>query len=64
MTARVDLVKSELNEIYNLLNESFEYVNIPRLKSDNRFKKIFEILMEMKEESGLLCRLVKGNCFF
>ena len=64
MSIRVDLVKSELNEIYNLLNESFEYVNIARLKSDNRFKKIFEILMEMKEESGLLCRLVKGNCFF
>ena len=64
MSARVDLVKSELNEIYNLLNESFEYVNIVRLKSDNRFKKIFEILMEMKEESGLLCRIVKGNSFF
>ena len=64
MSIRVDLVKSELNEIYNLLNESFEYVNIARLKSDNRFKKIFDILMEMKEESGLLCRLVKGNCFF
>ena len=57
MSARVDLVKSELNE-------SFEYVNIARLKSDNRFKKIFEILMEMKEESGLLNRLVKGNSFF
>ena len=64
MTTRVDLVKIELNEIYNLLNESFEYVNIARLKSDNRFKKIFEILMEMKEESGLLCRIVKGNSVF
>ena len=64
MSTRVDLVKIELNEIYNLLNESFEYVNIARLKSDNRFKKIFEILMEMKEESGLLCRIVKGNSVF
>ena len=59
MSTRVDLVKIELNEIYNLLNESFEYVNIARLKSDNRFKKIFEILMEMKGESVLLNRLVK-----
>ena len=64
MSTRVDLVKIELNEIYNLLNESFEYVNIARLKSDNRFKKIFEILIEMKEESGLLCRIVKGNSVF
>ena len=64
MSTRVDLVKIELNEIYNMLNESFEYVNIARLKSDNRFKKIFEILMEMKEESGLLCRIVKGNSVF
>ena len=61
MSARVDFVKSELNEIYNLLNESFEYVNIVRLKSDNRFKKIINILLDMKEESGLLCRIVKGN---
>ena len=63
MSARVDLVKIELNEIYNLLNESFEYVNIARLKNDNRFKKIFEILMEIKGQSGLLCRIVKGNSF-
>ena len=63
MSARVDFVKSELNELYNLLNESFEYVNIVRLKNDERFKKIFEILMEMKDKSDLLCRLVKGNYF-
>ena len=59
MSLRVDLVKSELNEIYNLLNESFEYVNIVVLKSDNRFKKIFEIIMEIKGQSVLLNRLVK-----
>ena len=61
MSARVDFVKSELNELYNLLNESFEYVNIVRLKNDGRFKKIFEVLMEIKEETGLLCRMIKGN---
>ena len=64
MSARVDFVKSELNEIYNLLNESFEYVNIARLKSDNRFKKIFDIILDIKKESGLLCGIVKGNCLF
>ena len=61
MSTRVDFVKSELNELYNLLNESFEYVNIARLKNDERFKKIFEVLMEIKEETGLLCRMIKGN---
>ena len=64
MTLRVDLVKSELNVIYNMLNESFEYVNIVRLKNDNRFKKIIEILMEIKEESDLLHKAIKGNSFF
>ena len=59
MSTRVDLVKIELNEIYNMLNESFEYVNIAVLKSDNRFKKIFEIIMEIKGQSVLLNRLVK-----
>ena len=61
MSTRANFVKGELNSIYNLLNESYEYSNIARLENDNRFKKICEILMEMKEESGLLCRLVKGN---
>ena len=59
MSARVDFVKSELNEIYNMLNDSFEYVNIAVLKSDNRFKKIIEIIMEIKGQSVLLNRLVK-----
>ena len=59
MSTRVDLVKIELNEIYNMLNESFEYVNIAVLKSDNRFKKIFEIIIEIKGQSVLLNRLVK-----
>ena len=59
MSTRVDLVKIELNEIYNMLNESFEYVNIAVLKSDNRFKKIFELIMEIKGQSVLLNRLVK-----
>ena len=63
MSARVDLVKSELNEIYNLLNESFEYVNIARIKSDNRFKKIFEILMEIKRRVWFIMQDSKGKFF-
>ena len=59
MSTRVDLVKSELNEIYNILNDSFEYLNIVVIKSDNRFKKMIEIIMEIKGNSILLNRLVK-----
>ena len=59
MSARVELVKIELNEIYNVLNDSFEYVNIAVLKSDNRFKKIIELVMEIKGQTFLLNRLVK-----
>ena len=61
MSTRDNFVKSELSAMYNLLNESYEYVNIARLENDNRFIKIFEILMEMKDKSGLLRRVVKGN---
>ena len=63
MSTRANFVKSELNKIYNLLNESFEYANIARLENDNRFIKIFEILMEMKDKSDLLRRMVKVNYF-
>ena len=59
MSARVDLVKIELNEIYHVLNDSFEYVNIAVLKSDNRFKKIIELIIEIKSQTVLLNRLVK-----
>ena len=63
MSARDKFVKSELTKIYNLLNESYEYSNIARLENDNRFIKIFEILIEMKDKSDLLRRVVKGNYF-
>ena len=59
MSARVELVKIELNEIYHMLNDSFEYVNIAVLKSDNRFKKIIELIIEIKSQTVLLNRLVK-----
>ena len=63
MSTRANFVKSELNKIYNLLNESYENANIARLENDNRFIKIFEILTEMKDKSDLLRRVVKVNYF-
>ena len=47
MSARVNFVKSKLEKIYNKLNESYEYVNIIRLENDNRFIKIFELIVEI-----------------
>ena len=47
MTTRSNFLKSELEKIYNLLNVSFEYADFARLENDNRFIKIFELLMEL-----------------
>ena len=63
MSTRANFLKSELEKIYNFLNESYEYANIARLENDGRFSKIFEILMEMKDKSDLLRRVVKVNHF-
>ena len=60
MTARSNFLKSELEKIYNLLNVSFEYA---RLENDNRFIKIFELLMELSERSNTLRQVVKGSYF-
>ena len=63
MTTRSNFIKSELEKIYNLLNESYEYAVIARLEKDNRFIKIFELLMELSDKSNTLRRVVKGNCY-
>ena len=64
MSMRANFVKNELSKIYNLLNESYEYVDIARLENDNRFIKIFELLMELSDKSNTLRQVVKGNSIF
>ena len=64
MTARANFVKSELEKIYNKLNESYEYVNITRLENDNRFIKIFELIVELSEKSNNLRQVVRGSFRF
>ena len=64
MSTRANFVKSELSKIYNLLNESYEYADIARLENDNRFIKIFELLMELSEKSNTLRKVVKENSIF
>ena len=46
---------------YNLLNVSYEYTDCARLEEDNRFIKIFELLMEITDKSNLLRQIVKGS---
>ena len=63
MTTRSNFIKSELEKIYNLLNESFEYAVFARLVDDRRFIRIFELLMEISEKSNTLQQVVKGRYF-
>ena len=63
MKSRSNFIKSELNNIYNLLNVSFEYADFGRLEDQNRFIKIFELLMEIRQKSDTLRQIVKGSYF-
>ena len=61
MSARANFVKSELEKIYNKLNESYEYASIARLENDNRFIKIFELIVELSEKSNNLKQVMRGS---
>ena len=61
MTSRTNFLKSELQKIYDNLNVSFEYADFSRMESDTGFIKVFELLMEIKEKSDTLKKIVKGN---
>ena len=64
MSIRSNFVKSELQKIYNNLNMSYEYVDYSRMENDNKFIKIFELLMEISEKSNTLSKAVRGNYLF
>ena len=64
MTTRSNFLKSELQKIYNMLNVSFEYADFARLENDNRFIKVFELLMEISDKTSTLNKVVKGNYLF
>ena len=61
MTARANFVKSELEKIYNNLNVSYEYAEYSRMENDNRFHKIFELLVVLSEKSNNLRQVVRGS---
>ena len=64
MSTRANFLKSELTKIYNNLKMSYEYADYSRLEYDNRFIKIFELLMEISEKANTLNKVVKGNYLF
>ena len=64
MSNRSNFVKIELQKIYDNLNMSYEYVDLSRLENDNKFIKVFELLMEISEKSNTLNKVVKGNYLF
>ena len=64
MSIRSNFLKSELQKIYNNLNMSYEYADHSRLENDNKFIKIFELLMEISEKANTLNKVVKGNYLF
>ena len=64
MSTRSNFLKSELQKIYNFLNVSYEYADYARLENDTRFIKIFELLIEIRDKSNTLNKVVKGNYLF
>ena len=63
MSTRSNFLKSELQNIYNILNMSFEYADFSRLENDTKFIKVFELLMEISEKSNMLKNVVRNNTF-
>ena len=64
MSSRTNFLKSEIEKIYNFLNVSYEYAEHSRLENDNKFVKVFELVMEIREKSSKLNNIVKGNYLF
>ena len=64
MNTRSNFLKSELQKIYNNLNMSYEYADFSRLENDNKFIKVFVLLMVISEKSNTLNKAVRGNYLF
>ena len=64
MSIRSNFIKSELDNIYNNLKMSYENTTYYRMENDTRFLKIFELLMEIRDKSNTLNKVVKGNYLF
>ena len=58
MESREQFLKSELENICELLNNSFEYVGF---EDDEMFLKIFKLLMEIREKSDTIRQVAKRH---
>ena len=61
MTLRAKFFKSEHEKIKKLLNVSFEYADYCQVEDNNRFKKMFELIMEIQSKSNTLRQVVTGS---
>ena len=64
MSLRSSLVKDELQNIYDNLNMSYEYVDFVKLENDYKYTKIYKLLMEISDKSNTLKNIVKSNYLF
>ena len=64
MSIRSNFIKSELQNIYDNLNISYEYSDFSSLENDNKYKKIFELVMELSDKSNTLKNVIKSNYLF
>ena len=61
MNIREKFVKDELEKIYQVLNNSYEYCPKTRLQDNKKFSKIFELLLEISDKANFLRQVVEGS---
>ena len=61
MSLREKVVKNELEKIYQILNNSYEFCPHSMLQDDRRFLKIFELLFQRNDKANVLRQVIKGN---
>ena len=59
MSLRDKFVKSELEKICIKLDECYDKVIITSMENDNRFLKIFEVIVELSEKTSNFEQLLK-----
>lgn len=64
MTTRSNFIKIELQKIYDNLNMVYESIDLTRMDNDNKFVKIFELLMDISDKSKSLRDVVRNNYLF
>ena len=61
MDSRELLVRRELEKVYQDLNIAYECCLYSKLKADERFMRIIQLIFEIKEKTNLLKMIIKEN---